>query len=406
MKFQLIAASMLLGTCLVAKEKQEKTVSCYPCPEQEGEKCQIVPEVCVDGVSYSPQFYNLQCDFGLFTFVDLFAWYARETNLPYGMQVTTQEVPAQSGTGNTVISSPTQIFYNKTSWNPGFRLGLGWNTPSDGWDFSFYWTYYHNKQEDVTNTGSTSVISGNPLLNVTGQANLINPWVNASFTNYFSEETKFDSISAMWKCTLNQMDLEIGKKYWVSRYFNFRPFASLRGAWTKTNFITNSIKNSLNQFINFQDEFQNRNWGVGFSAGIQPTWSITKSVALYAGVDGSLLWGKFKGYNNEFYRLEQSTPDINLTFSNKAESSFSQMMPMIDLAVGLRWEERWFYHFRTTFDLGWEHHIWFSHSTRIQTLSPLEFTVSSTPHDTFNSFSAAVGNLEYGGFVFRARFDF
>lgn len=430
MKSQLIIGSMLLGTVLFAQKKDKNNgskdnsyndtnskskkeaipVSCE-CPCTCKEECEPAPEKCIDCVCYNPPFYVQNCDCGIFAFVDILVWYARETNLPYAMEFTSTLLPAATTVGTDVlVGVPVAIFYNDADWDPGFRLGAGWNSTCDSWDVSLYWTYYHNKSKNTSTSGVTSlaITDGVVFLPQAGQTLLINPWVNSSFSTYFGGALSFDEITAQWRLNFNQIDLELGKKYWVSRCFNFRPFASLRAAWTRTTFQTNSEKNNVNLFLNFQDEFKNRNWGIGFSVGVQPVWYIWGNFAIFAGVDAALLWGEFKGTKNEIYNYERLVGDdiINWGLENTSTSRLFKMMPILDVSIGLRWEDRWWNNrLRSSFDFGWENHIWFDHGIKNATLDPILITATTPDVNSFRTFNSNWGNLEYGGFVFRARFD-
>ncbi|NGX59140.1 MAG: hypothetical protein KR126chlam3_00287 [Chlamydiae bacterium] len=75
----------------------------------------------------------------------------------------------------------------------------------------------------------------------------------------------FDKIQAKWQLDFHSIDLEIGRKYWLSKCFNLRPYAGLRGAWTKTTFRTQSFRNGvffldidnpIDLALNFNDRFK------------------------------------------------------------------------------------------------------------------------------------------------------
>jgi len=84
MKHPLIALTLLAAAPLSAGyhdqpnqyESEDNCYSCNPC-------CTPQPKKCIDCECYTPAFYDLQCDWGLFLSVDLLYWYARETNLNY-----------------------------------------------------------------------------------------------------------------------------------------------------------------------------------------------------------------------------------------------------------------------------------------------------------------------------------
>src|SRR3989344_2829996 len=44
-------------------------------------------------------------------------------------------------------------------WNPGFRVGVGWNTNHDDWDTNFYYTWYQaSRKESVGATGNEGTV--------------------------------------------------------------------------------------------------------------------------------------------------------------------------------------------------------------------------------------------------------
>ena len=78
------------------------------------------------------------------------------------------------------------------------------------------------------------------------------------------------------------------------------------------------------------------------------------------------------------------------------------MTPIIDLAIGFRWDETWCCdQYRTTLDLGWEHHIWFDQNHRNKNLN--NFTNGDV--SGFGTYSETTGDLGLGGFVLRLRLD-
>jgi hypothetical protein len=278
-------------------------------------------------------------------------------------------------------------------WDPGFRVGLGWDTECDGWDVGVFWTW-------MKNSSCNSSRSSNDI-------GLTNPWVDP-FMYLFLNETEaggnsyFDKIRAKWRLTFNQVDLEIGRKYWSSRCFALRPYAALRGAWWKTRFNTQSQLTTDELSVSFQDKFTNESWGVGFLGGLQPTWYFCSTFALYSNFDVALIWGELKTKKHEDYLLIAEGAEFPIL--NSWKGTFSQVTPMLDTAIGLRWEETWCCdRYRTALDCGWEYHVLFDVNHRNKVfLMPTDEEVTGV----ISSFVEATGNIGLGGFVLRARFDF
>lgn len=370
----LIAASsqMIAGDC------------CSPCC-----CCVLEPTECVSGVAYTVPFYDLQCDWGVFVDVEFLYFYARETDLAYSL---TQTMVAQGPQNTNLLPSVTEVNFIKSKWDPGFRVGLGWNCPCDGWDTYLNYSWLRNS----SSTSTAVDPSTNP--NILDASSILNPWVNGAGL------LTYNKVSAKWNFRWNSIDLELGRKYWLSNCFNMRPYAGLRGAWWKTQFRTTSslpvIPTSTETVTQVdKDLFRNTAWGVGLVAGIQPAWYFCCDFALYSNLGASLIWGKTKLKKTEKYSVPSADPTAAVDFTSSYNSTFSQMTPIVDLGLGVRWEDTWCCdRYRTTLDLGWEHHIYFDQNHRVKTSGP-------TGAALLGAFQES-GNIGFGGFVLRGRFDF
>lgn len=366
---------------------------CEPC-------CVPQPKKCIDCECYTPAFYDLQCDWGVFVSLDFLYWYARETNLTYAAQ---GDSPTQ--TDGTIVESAASSLKNfGTSWDPGVRLGLGMNSSCDGWDVYLDWTYYHNQRKDsasVPDVGATNTDDLSP-----NRSFLSSYWIgNFEGFGELGNLRIFDEIQAKWSLTFNQLDLELGRKYWLSRCFALRPYAGIRAAWVKTVFQVNGSLNTFDPLavipggetiaLTSKNNYTNRSWGLGMLAGLQPTWYFCQNFALYSNFEAALISGNFHSkykQNDEEQRLLSTNARQSTSFTHQTKNNFSMIQASIDLGLGLRWEEAWCSdRYRTTLDIGWENHIWFDYSHR-----PIPVALYVQP----------AGNLMMGGLIVRARLDF
>lgn len=376
--------------------------------------CEPEPTECVDGVAYTVPAYDLQCDWGVSLDLEFLYWYARETDLSYAMTFTSKE---RSSTNETTVFAPSRYKDLGTKWDPGFRAGLGWNSACDGWDLSATYTWFHNRK-----TSSTSVPEFLVVPEV-GEQGILNPWINQSFHQRNSQNQQvsnqniqlFSKVAAKWRLQLNIIDLELGRKYWLSECFNLRPYAGVRGAWWKTRFRTTSTKEtdptrsqSFTYDFKFVDRFTNRVWGVGILGGLQPAWYFSCCFAIYGNIDVALLWGDIEGKKRERYTQPEArgVVDGSIDYSNRSNRKFSQMTPALDAGIGFRWEEIWCCdRFRTALDLGWEHHVYFDVNHRMKSVDT--YVSGTAPVNTgFRSYFSQSGNLGLGGFVMRFKWDF
>lgn len=389
-----------------------------PCPEA----CSPVPATtcpdpcaptevkqCCPCYGYLPAYHDLECDVGAVISVDFLYWFAKESNLSYVSKIKAVQ------SGSTITSSSASSKYLDTSWDPGVRVGLGWNLCHDGWDLALNWTYYHNSTKSSTSVPSFGQ-SNDFSLPATGQEALINPWINSSF--HFNDALNtsarlFDKVVGKWSLVFNQLDLELGRHSWVSPCFSLRLYAALRGGWIQTTFKTESTRTafdatkSQNVFYRFDDSFRSEVWAVGFLVGFQPSWHFGCGFMLFAHLDGALLWGDFDGKKKERY-LDQRTGATSTTpinFKGQCKNDFSTMEAILDLSLGLRWERTWCCNrYRTAIDLGWENHMWFDFDHRYQTFG--HFSSSNGSVQGFTSFNEVISDLMMGGLMVRLKFEF
>ncbi len=437
MKKQLLALSLVATCGLVAQEGAQppaaphqssscNTCRCNPCCCEPC--CVPKPKKCIDCECYTPQYYDLQCDWGTFISADFLYWYGRETNLSYSQRFAM--LPDNAADADTTYTAfPQNYNHLKSKWDPGVRVALGFNSECDGWDWSIVWTYFRNKSSKTSTTtfdeDSTDPLNplGFPLPN---QQALLNPWVNAAvFGGGEIFSPVFDRVKAKWKLSFNQIDLELGRKYWLSQCFTMRPYTAVRGMWTKTNFdvtgslgprATSDAALAVNFEKNSSDRFENKYWGVGFLTGIQPNWYFCRTFVMYGNLDAALVWGDFKGRKKESYLIQgesaSAVPSVEYNVSNTTkEDDFGRMLGMIDVAIGLRWEDTYCCdRYRFGLDLGWEHHLLINAGLRYKSIDFDKAVSGSTPDqdDLFYSknYQEVRSDIGMGGFVLRVRFDF
>lgn len=438
MKEKLFALSLLAVSGLIAdghyRDDRYYDNSCDPCTTCEP-CCVPKPKKCIDCECYSPAFYDLQCAWGAFVDAEFLYWYARETDLPYAFEVKGTNL---GNPGNDLIVSGSRVRTLDVKWDPGFRVGLGWNSECDGWDLYLNWTWYRNKKSNRTSvdphysSGTTTQFNFDIPSN--DQFALVDPWINTAFGEEASTTPvasvpdtgtdsliTFNSIRAKWRLQYNNIDLELGRQYWLSRCMTMRPYVGLRGAWTKTRFSVRSNRDFTsttplvyNASRSFRDRFTDRQWGVGFLAGFQPTFLLGCNISIYGNFDAALIWGKYKDHKKERYSETSTVGGVNFNTyvygPNRVHAEFFTMVPIVDLAIGFRWEDTWCGdRYRTLLDLGWEHHVWFNFNHRYLYNGSYNVnlnTAATSNAEVFSGFDVVNTSLYFGGFVLRLKFDF
>ena len=190
-----------------------------------------------------------------------------------------------------------------------------------------------------------------------------------------SPDSLWEEGHARWAFNYDLMDLELGKKFWVSSCFTLRPYTGLRGTWMHTRL---HVDTESSGFLENRSLIKNHYWGVGLLGGLQPSWFFCRCLSLFGNVSGALVWGKFWGES----RVRGSIGQFNLF--NKEKDAFYRMQGMLDLGIGLHWEESWCCNrFSTFVEAGWENHIWFNFGLHHPSSGPL------------------ISDLELGGLVVR-----
>ncbi len=191
---------------------------------------------CIDCECYTPAFYDLQCDWGFFIDGEFLYWYARETNLSYALKIQSKEKrkvseETQVFIGAQLVFAPQTYEHLSTKWDPGFRVGVGFNSECDGWDYRLNWTYFHNKKSNsisvspdyITTVENTTANVPNPFFADNQEFLLLNPWINTSFQGIGG------GWIGEWSFYIQQQITNLGVAY---RATNILSFDKINAKWT------------------------------------------------------------------------------------------------------------------------------------------------------------------------------
>ena len=110
----------------------------------------------------------------------------------------------------TRVSSPNfeRATYKTLSfgWDPGFRVGLGYNMHHDQWDTQLTYTWF---QTEATNRANGAVVSGF----LAARLSLLEP---------------FTTGKIRFNLHYNMFDWDLGRSFFVSRSLSLRPYIGLR----------------------------------------------------------------------------------------------------------------------------------------------------------------------------------
>ncbi len=243
----------------------------------------------------------------LFTTVDFLYWRPWQDDMVYALL----QLPESNGTGNIKIA---ELDYE---WSPGFRLGLGYNLPYDGWDIGLAWTWYQTSASSHLSSTDPSIV---PVL--------LTPPVGS-----LREVTK--KASSHWSLHFNVLDFQIGRHFFESKRFSLRPAVGLKTAW-----IHEKWKTSYGDL--FEDDFIKatksvflcivKDWSIGPEVGINGKWHVGGQWSILGDVGGAILY--------HYYDLKSEKSDFDLmgeAQGGAVKRNIQPIQPMVQLALGLGW---------------------------------------------------------------------
>ncbi|MCP5492150.1 MAG: outer membrane beta-barrel protein [Chlamydiales bacterium] len=243
---------------------------------------------------------------------------------------------------------------------PGFKVGLGYAAPHDGWDLYASYTWLHASADDRTGGTDTATL----ITDFNGQ---------------------LQEARANWSLKFNVIDLELGRNFFASKFLKLRPFVGFKGTWQDQDYSVNYIgSNAI--FASRNDRIDQSFWGFGMRAGMDTAWHFTNDWSIFGNFALSALWS---GYDTDLTVTDTTigVQDVDLNTDN----SFHTVSPVLELMIGIRYET-WFYHdeYHIAIDAGWEEQVWWGHN---------RYVVINQPQRNG-------GDLTFQGLTLTFRFDF
>ena len=308
----------------------------------------------------------------LFFTADWLIWQGHENGTGYAVK--TKEVQA----------NPTTTLYNSSvknlhfDWDMGFRVGLGYNLPHDGWDLVAGWTWFQNKAHGSSAEGDGTLYSANP------------------YTPAESSALSYDSSRAHLNLKLNMIDLDLGREFFVSKWMTLRPFMGLRTGWINQSFHASYVGPSpATDISSIFARATNKYWGLGLHTGMNTQWGLGSGFSLFGNGAFSILNGFFKVTDYEKTNYTSGVSNDNI--SN--QDGFRVGRVIAELAMGLRWDTMCANdHCHFGIQGGWEQLMFFGQNQF------KHFTGSNTSNA--GAYFANQGDLTFQGWTISARLDF
>ncbi|MBS0628695.1 MAG: hypothetical protein JSS30_00550 [Verrucomicrobia bacterium] len=424
-KYLPLAALTVLGLTSVASAARNTTASgkpvngdvcapsqpavCYPddCPPCQ--RC-LGPE----NFAGNPPVCPAGCNGDFEITVAAFYWSSHIDGMEYAIDTEVTQPAAQTIANNTVFNQLANAEYKhpNSKWDWGFKVGIGYCSPCDGWDLNLLWTWYRGRSSNELDADTTDNRAILPL------------W--SDFANAQGGVLFATSSDIHWKLKLNLVDLELGRGYWVSRYLNIRPFVGLRyasikqhtdisyngGSWAQVAGTGPGSQNAFNDHVDLENDYR----GAGLRAGLGSEWNFGCGWALYGNLAASIIYGRFSLDHEELIRLANVSPRSTANVLETNES-LRVCRAILDMSLGIQWSTMFCsckYGF--TAMLGWESHVFFDQNqlwrvnrvgSQIQTGAP---NLTSNPPvlnlTGDNVIQQRRGTLDTSGWTLTLKFDY
>ena len=321
----------------------------------------------------------------LFLFGQLLVWNAHENGLPFAI--------VNENSGHNLADSKVKNIHSE--WDAGFRVGIGYNLPHDGWDLNLAWLRFNTDGEKKINAHSNRHVFS--TRNQPREMNVFND--------------SCQKAHSRWDLHLNQLDLDLGREFFVSKWLTLRPHFGVRSDWVHQKWESHFRNFQGFQFINpqintfppnkLEIEYKDEWWGIGLEGGLDTQWGLGSGWSLFGNMTGAILYG-FHDIDVE----DEVSPAVTISgyFTPTSKGTFVDMdntyrvsHPILDIMMGLRYD-RMFSNdqFHLGLQLGWEHHVYFSQN---------QFPVF-VDDVNLGTIVSNQGDLTFQGWTLSARFDF
>lgn len=359
------------------------------------------------GFAYSPPAYarcggceNNCCNSFLDSFAfraDFLWWRACVEGIELGSEETVISQEVASTPPRTFVTNRSHEKHSRFKYDPGFRLGLANACACDCWDFAVNWTHFRTKAKA---NGFSDFDAG------------------IIFVPNFERIIDAFPLAARGRYTLNidLVDIEFGRKFYVSSCFVLRPDFGLRVARIHQNyradFLSATGEPSTGELVNYESNVKSRSnfLAVGPRVGLDLELDVACGLILFGQAHGSIVFGKFNNHSREHLTDFTTTTGLAVgEFEYEAHDSGHRCSRAItDLAFGVKWQRclQWCNRSHpVSLAFAWEHHGFFN-MQNFNFNSRAVFVESDFAVDTFSGRDHRQGDIFTQGLTVSLAFGF
>lgn len=334
------------------------------------------------------------------TFLDGFVWQVNENGIPIAIRTENSTVPTGVFPDGATAFAPTSTLTDGKvknighDWYPGFRVGMGYDWPRDHVDIVAMWLRFHTEANRHLHAGDAHQLFPSQLHPLDTIASL----PSQTMTEYAA----FKNVHAHWFVHLDQIDLDLGRAFYIGKWFHIRPHFGVRSTWLKRKLKIDYEDNLFYEITetalsgdDYNARISSRWWGVGPEGGLEMSYELGGGVSLCGDLGGSIEYG-FHHFRKRDIDDTLQDEDLESTIVN-AEDSFHQSRPILDIEIGMKWEYLTSGEgCRITLKGMWEEHVYYSQQQSL-------YFVDST---SIGSFIGNHGDVTFHGWTLGVRFDY
>lgn len=266
-------------------------------------------------------------------------------------------------------------------FDPGFRIGLGYNFGYDDWDLHFGYTWH-----------STHIHSSVKGRNIIGILTLL-PDANSALSYVGYEYGK-----SSWRNQFNVWDLDLGRNYYVGKHLAVKPMLGLKATYIRqhlhASFEDADLGAQAVAWDNISGRFKSKFWGIGPKIGMLGEWELGYGFSLFGNLHTAALYGQFKTKSDLVAiatagRVGAGPALVGSNSGGHISDEFYRLRMMAYTAIGLEWSRCFWDWFNFSMHIGFEGQYWWQQ---------MEFL-------NFNE-TAPSGDLSLTGINAGFRFDF
>ena len=211
---------------------------------------------------------------------------------------------------------PSGVLVLDDEYKPGFKVGLGWNTPFDDWVATAEYTWFHHNIS--RNQGASPFLTSN--------------FLQAKATPFdYTTEDLFTSSESRWNIDLDVIDVVMSRPCYQGVRLTINPSFGLKGVLLNQKYtITGNVSGGA--FNPTKAYAKTDSWAVGPSLGIEGSFLLGEGFRIMGSMSGALV---FTRYNNiKYFAQTQAVgkPDLDLTAPAQ-----NRVRSIADAAAGLGW---------------------------------------------------------------------